>query len=103
MVPLPVSIVGWCSTTRPRGRMERAPRSPPARSTAAVKVAWPMQVVRTGGVTYCIASYTASMALMDPPGELMYRSIGSDALADSRWSSCAISALATPSSRGVPR
>jgi hypothetical protein len=41
-----------------------------ARSTAAEEAAWPTQVVATGGRMNCMVSYTASIAVTDPPGEL---------------------------------
>ena len=35
--------------------------------------AWPVQIVATGGFTYCIVSYIASPLVIKPPGELTYQ------------------------------
>jgi ATP-dependent Clp protease protease subunit len=47
--------------------------------------------------------YTASIDVMSPPSQLIYRLISRSELSASRCSNCAISALATPGSIGVPR
>jgi hypothetical protein len=58
---------------RALGRAWRLPLVPAASSTAPMLAAWPMQYVFTSQVRNCIVSYTASPAVMLPPGELMYR------------------------------
>lgn len=44
----------------------------------------------------------ASEALNDPPGELMYIEMSRSGAIAARWSSWAMTTLATPSSIGVP-
>ncbi|AEE47883.1 suvA; SET domain-containing protein [Cellulomonas fimi ATCC 484] len=50
-----------------------------------------------------MVSYTASSAVMEPPGEFTYTWMGSSELSDCRCSSCAMTTFATPSSISVPR
>ena len=47
---------GWWMSTRACGRMKRLPGAPDASSTAAADAAWPMQIVCTSGLMYCIVS-----------------------------------------------
>ncbi len=42
---------GWCSTIVAWGRAARCPLVPALRIIAAVPIAWPMQIVCTGGFT----------------------------------------------------
>ena len=42
---------GWCSTIEACGRAARWPLVPALRIIAAVPIAWPMQMVCTGGLT----------------------------------------------------
>jgi len=70
IVPRP-DADGWCSTTRACGRMPRRPGVPAASSTAPAAIASPTHVVTTGALMYCIVSYTASVAIMSPPSQLM--------------------------------
>ena len=46
----------------------------PARtSSAAAEAAWPITVVDTSGLMYCMVSYMANSDVISPPGELIYR------------------------------
>ena len=47
---------GWWIMTREFGSPERLPRVPAASRTAAMLAAWPMQMVATSGLMYCMVS-----------------------------------------------
>jgi hypothetical protein len=47
---------GWWMRMRACGRAKRLPSVPAARRTAAADAAWPMQIVDTSGLMYCIVS-----------------------------------------------
>ncbi len=63
----------------------------------------PRQIVDTGALTHCMASYIDSAEVTLPPGELMYRWIGLPGSSLSRKSSCAVTRLATSSVIWSPR
>ena len=76
--------------------------SPGGSVTASLAIYDTMQFVSSPVHTTCVGQ-AASSAVIEPPGELMYRWIGESWLSDCRCSSWAITTLATPSSISVPR
>src|ERR1700722_4735874 len=89
-------------TTSELGSASLRPGAPAQSRSEAPLAAIPRHVVSTSGRTYCMASYIASDAVIEPPGLLMYRWMSFSASSPSRKSSCAVTRLAMSSSITPP-
>ena len=59
-----------------------------------MEAAMPMQMVETSHLIYCMVSWMAMPALIEPPGLLIYRLMSLSGSCPSRYSSCATTRLA---------
>ena len=92
--PCPPAIRGWWIRISELGSANRLPLAPLASRKAPIEAAIPMQMVDTSHLIYCMVSWMAMPALMDPPGLLIYRLMSLSGSCPSRYSSCATTKLA---------
>ncbi|MNP64917.1 hypothetical protein D3C76_1604600 [compost metagenome] len=77
--------------------------APAVNRNAPIEAAIPTQIVDTSGLMYCIVSYIAIPAVMDPPGLFTYKEISFSGSSAARNSICAIMELATMSLTSDPK